>query len=61
MGKYITASEAAKMWKISHRRVQILCATNRIKDSFKLGEIWAIPVGTPKPEDARFKRKAARS
>jgi len=60
MGKYITASEAAKLWKISQRRVQILCAQNRIKGSFKLGEIWAIPANTEKPVDARFKRKAAK-
>ena len=28
---YITASQAAKKWNISQRRVQILCAENRIE------------------------------
>ncbi len=41
--KYMTASQAAEKWKISQRRVQILCAQNRIKGVFKLGENWAIP------------------
>lgn len=34
---YITAGQAAKKWKISQRRVQILCAENRIEGTFKLG------------------------
>ena len=38
--KYMTASQAAEKWKISQRRVQILCAQNRIKGVFKLGENW---------------------
>ena len=55
MPAYITAAEAAKKWNISHRRVQILCAANRIKGVFKLGENWAIPANTQKPIDARYK------
>ena len=35
--EYMTASQAAKRWKISQRRVQILCAENRIPGVFKLG------------------------
>ena len=53
--KYMTASQAAEKWKISQRRVQILCAQNRIKGVFKLGENWAIPMNTPKPSDKRRK------
>ena len=48
---YMTASQAAKKWNISQRRVQILCAENRIKGTFKLGEAWAIPEDAVKPED----------
>lgn len=51
--KYITASEAAKKWGISQRRVQILCAQGRIERIFKLGDYWAIPLDADKPSDAR--------
>lgn len=54
---YMTASQAAKKWNISQRRVQILCSEGRIKGTFKLGEAWAIPEDAPKPEDNRKARK----
>jgi hypothetical protein len=52
---YMTASQAAKKWHISQRRVQVLCADGRIPGVFKLGEAWAIPSKTEKPEDKRCK------
>lgn len=55
--EYITASQAVNKWKISQRRVQVLCANNRINGVFKLGENWAIPVTTIKPIDARKTRR----
>jgi len=55
--EFITAAQAAKKWNISQRRVQVLCSSGRIKGIFKLGENWAIPVQTPKPEDARYKTR----
>ena len=55
--EYITASQAAKKWGISQRRVQILCATGRINGVFKLGEAWAIPADTEKPIDSRCKAR----
>lgn len=51
----MTASQAAKLWGISQRRVQILCATGRIPNVFKLGDNWAIPADSLKPCDSRFK------
>ena len=51
--EYITASQAAKKWGISQRRVQVLCAEGRIEGVFKLGEAWAIPSDTNKPMDSR--------
>ena len=51
----ITASQAAEKWNISQRRVQILCAQDRIEGVFKLGENWAIPDDAQKPEDNRKK------
>ena len=53
--QFFTASQIAKIWKISHRRVQYLCAENRIEGAFKIGETWAIPKDAQKPVDARTK------
>ena len=55
--KYITASQAANKWNISQRRVQIMCANNRIAGVFKLGNNWAIPSDAEKPNDKRRKEK----
>jgi len=53
---FITASQAAKKWNISQRRVQILCVEGRINGVFKLGDNWAIPDNSEKPQDSRKKR-----
>lgn len=53
--EYMTASQAAEKWQISQRRVQVLCSEGRIPGVFKLGEAWAIPSDTKKPEDKRLK------
>lgn len=52
---YMTASQAAKTWQISQRRVQVLCSEGRIPGVFKLGEVWVIPSDTEKPKDKRRK------
>ncbi len=52
---FMTASQAAKLWNISQRRVQILCSEGRIPGVFKLGEAWAIPDDVKKPLDKRKK------
>lgn len=54
---FMTASQAAEKWDISQRRVQILCAQNRIEGVFKLGDNWAIPDDAPKPDDKRRKNE----
>ena len=56
--KYMTANQASKKWNISQRRVQMLCAQNRIDGVFKLGDAWAIPEEAPKPKDNRVKNDA---
>lgn len=53
---YITAAEAAQLWNISQRRVQILCADGRIAGAVKFGENWAIPKNAKKPNDSRGKK-----
>lgn len=55
--EYMTASQAAKLWNISQRRVQILCSEGRIPGVFKLGDAWAIPADSSKPSDSRQKHK----
>ena len=51
--EFMTASQAAKKWNISQRRVQVLCMNGRIGGVFKLGEKWAIPANAKKPTDGR--------
>ena len=53
--EWMTVKEASKLWSISGRRVQILCNTGRVKGAERLGNMWVIPQGTPKPIDGRTK------
>lgn len=52
---YISASQASQKWKISQRRVQILCVEGRIDGALKIGSFWAIPETAKKPCDIRKK------
>ncbi len=47
---YITAEVAAENWGISKRRVQILCAEERVEGAIKHGGVWAIPKDSIKPK-----------
>ena len=40
---FITVKEAAEKWGVSTRRVQILCAQDRVKDAYRFGKSWMIP------------------
>lgn len=53
---YMTASEAAEKWNISHRRVIALCQEDRIPDVAMLGNMWIIPNDATKPVDGRTTR-----
>lgn len=55
MIEYITASEAAKNWGISERRVQKLCEDGRIPGVAKFSRMWLIPKDAVKPTDGRIK------
>ena len=50
---YMKVSEAAEKWKLSSRRVRILCAENRIEGIVRKGNLYMIPVNARKPEDGR--------
>ncbi len=56
MFNYMTAKEAAEKWKISQRRVSILCSERRIPDATMFGNTWAIPQNARKPIDKRTTR-----
>lgn len=53
---FISAKEAAELWGLTKRRVQILCSEGRIKGATKLGTMWSIPSDAEKPDDARADR-----
>ncbi len=53
---YITAREAARLWEITQRRVQVLCAQGKIPGAVLFGNSWAIPKDTGKPLDGRYKK-----
>lgn len=53
---YMTASEAATKWNISHRRVITLCSENRIAGVATLGNMYIIPSNAVKPVDGRTTR-----
>lgn len=53
--EWITTKEAAELWGITTRRVQILCDKGKVRGAGRLGDIWVIPKGTPKPIDGRTK------
>jgi len=53
--EYMTTQEVAEKWGIKIRRVQALCEHGKIQNAKRLGHIWVIPEGTPKPIDGRTK------
>lgn len=57
---YMSVKEAAEKWGLSERRIQVLCATNRIPDVMRVSHVWLIPKTAAKPKDGRFKKKKRR-
>ena len=53
--EYLSIRETSEKWGISTRRIQVLCAENRVPGAFRIGCSWAIPVDAEKPKDARVK------
>lgn len=56
MFEYMTVQEAAQKWKLSERRIQKLCADNRIDGVIHLSRVWLIPKDAEKPIDGRTKK-----
>lgn len=59
MFEYMTVQEAAIKWELSERRVQKLCAENRIDGVIHLSRVWLIPKEAKRPLDARRKENKA--
>ena len=55
--EYLSTAEQAEIWKISQRRVAILCKEGRINGAVLKGKTWLIPEGTEKPNDPRKVKK----
>ena len=53
--EYLSISQVAKKWKLSTRRINVLCSEGRIPGAMKIGSYWAIPEDAEKPADARIK------
>ena len=53
--KYISTKEAAEKWGICRRRIQVLCANDRIPGARQVGNTWIIPENAEKPKDARIR------
>jgi len=45
----ITAKQAAEKWHVTPRRVQALCAEQRIEGAKRMGKMWIIPQNARKP------------
>jgi hypothetical protein len=53
--EYLSALDIALKWRISKRRVQILCIENRIAGVKKIGNMWLVPENAEKPKDGRIR------
>ena len=53
--RYLSTTEVSKIWGICPRRIQVLCANDRVPGASRVGNTWIIPEGTEKPKDARIR------
>lgn len=53
--EYLPIQKLAKQWKISKRRIQVLCKEGRITGAKMISNMWVIPEDTKRPGDARYK------
>lgn len=53
--EYLSIRQTSEKWRISTRRIQILCSEERIPGAVRIGYSRAIPDDTEKLKDARIK------
>jgi hypothetical protein len=51
---YISVKQAAEKWKISDRRVRVLCREGKVPGAVKDGKAYRIPANARKPADGRI-------
>ena len=54
---FITVKAAAEKWGVSPRRVQILCAKDRVKGAYRFGRSWMIPADAILPNAYRTEQE----
>lgn len=54
---FMTIKQAAEKWRISDRRIRVLCAEGKIPGAYQEGRGWKIPIDAVKPADGRYKSK----
>lgn len=52
---YISVKDAARLWNVSERWVQMLCEKGRVLGVRRFGYSWMIPADAEKPSDLRRK------
>lgn len=57
--EYLKIEDAAKLWELSPRRMQTLCAQGRVEGATRFGRAWMIPVDARRPIDGRSKEGRA--
>lgn len=50
--------QVSEKWRLSTRRINVLCSEGRIPGATKIGSYWAIPAEAEKPKDARIKSES---
>lgn len=53
--EYLSIKQVSEKWRLSTRRINVLCSEGRIPGATKIGSYWAIPAEAEKPKDARIK------
>lgn len=53
--EFLSIRQIAEKWNISGRRIQKLCAEERIPGAMKIGSYWVIPADAEKPKDERIR------
>ena len=53
--EYLSIRQTSEKWGLSGRRINELCAENRIPGAIKIGSYWAIPADADRPKDERVK------
>ena len=58
---YIMIDEASRLWGVTPRRIQAMCAGGKIEGAIQIGRSWLIPKSTAKPIDGRTKAARAKA